>query len=126
MCLETEEKEIDNICYSTYERRLWSFQKWKGKLQPEQLAACGFYYLLKDDICKCFYCGVEIFQWEYNDCPIFEHCKYNKNCNLVECLNKYKDLTNTKGYNIETKLVYFTILVFVLDFVFSCLKTICS
>lgn len=88
MCLESFEKEIDNISYRTYQRRLESFQNWNGKVKPSLLASCGFYYTSKDDICKCFYCGVEIFKWNYDDCPITEHCKFNKYCDLIECLNK--------------------------------------
>jgi hypothetical protein len=124
MCLETEEQGIDNSSYCTYERRLWSFKKWKGKVLPELLATCGFYYLSKSDICKCYYCGVEIFQWEYNDCPIVEHYKYNKNCNLVECLIKYKNLISEKNFNIVTKIVYFTTIIYMLNLLFSLLKIV--
>lgn len=91
MCLETYDKEIDNISYRTFERRLGSFKKWNGKVKPEILAQCGFYYLFCEDICKCFYCGVEIFRWNYNDCPIEEHYKYNKYCDLIECLRGIKN-----------------------------------
>lgn len=95
MCLESFEKEIDNISFRTYHTRLWSFKNWNGKVKPELLASCGFYYLLKDDICKCFYCGVEIFKWKYFDCPIIEHIKYNNNCNLIESLNEFKNFKET-------------------------------
>lgn len=87
MCLETYDKELDNISYRTYRQRLNSFANWKGKLTPEELAKAGFYFTSISDICKCYYCGLEIFQWTEDDCPIIEHYKYNyKKCDLAECL----------------------------------------
>ena len=101
MCAESFEKELDNVLFRTYEKRLSSFAKWKGKVKPEQLARAGFYYLSIDDVCKCFYCGSEIFQWTYDDCPIEEHHKLWKNCDLSESLwlskNKHEEITKCEN-----------------------------
>jgi hypothetical protein len=119
MCLESYEKEIDNIYYKSYQHRLCSFKNWKGKVKPSLLASSGFYYLSQDDICRCFYCGVEIYKWMYNDCPITEHYKYNKNCDLIECLNnlvKIKETNQQDDCRFTQKLVlYFFILYFAIQ-----------
>lgn len=101
MCLESFEKEIDNTLFRTYEKRLSSFKRWKGKLNPEVLASAGFYYLSVQDACKCFYCGAEIFEWAYDDYPIEEHYKLWKNCDLIECLrlSENKKFENKKYEN---------------------------
>lgn len=101
MCLETKSytKLIDNFQYKSYAERLASFdKKWNGKLKPELLAAAGFYFLSFSDVCKCFYCGVEIFDWEYNDCPIEEHFTFQKNCDLIQCLYNTKDKKNVRQH----------------------------
>ena len=86
MCLETYEPEINNYSYRSFQQRIASFKTWNGKINPKLLATYGFYFTLNKDICKCYYCGATIFQWEYDDCPIKEHYKYAKNCDLNECL----------------------------------------
>lgn len=100
MCLESFDKYIDNVAYKTYDTRLSTFKKWKGRLKPEILAGAGFYSISYNDVCKCYYCGVEIYDWIHDDCPIEEHYKFAPTCNLNECLllNKNK---NCKNKNIS-------------------------
>ena len=86
MCLESYDKEIDSYIFRTCKTRLSSFKKWNGKLNAEDLAIVGFYYTSYLDICKCYYCGVEIFEWKSDDCPINEHYRLFKNCDLIKCL----------------------------------------
>lgn len=92
MCLESYDKEIDNVLYKTYEKRLASFKNWNGKVKPEMLARSGFYYSFLGDICKCFYCGIEIYKWANDDCPIEQHYYFKKNCDLNLCLYLNKPL----------------------------------
>lgn len=63
MCLESFDKDIDDVTYKTYENRLSTFKNWNGKLEPEVLAGAGFYYISYSDVCKCYYCGTEIYEW---------------------------------------------------------------
>lgn len=86
MCLESFDRDIDDAAYKTYEKRISTFKKWKGRLKPEILARAGFYSISHSDVCKCYYCGVEIYDWYYDDCPIEEHYKFAPTCNLNECL----------------------------------------
>lgn len=115
MCLESEEPGIYSIKYRTFEERLTTFnKKWTGKLKPEILANSGFYYINHRDICQCFYCGIEIFQWVSNDCPIEEHHKYSPKCDLNECLwnccKKSKKSVEEKKCNNDVLITCFAIL----------------
>lgn len=86
MCLESFDKLTDNIEYKSYKQRLLSFKNWNGKLKPEILASSGFYFLNREDICMCYYCGAKIFDWQYDDCPVEEHFKYFKKCDLINIM----------------------------------------
>lgn len=96
MCLESFEKDVDNSSYKTFEKRLSSFKSWKGKIDADTLAGSGFYFTTIQDACKCFYCGVEIFMWDTDDCPIYEHYKWSKNCDLVKCILYVKNKQDKK------------------------------
>lgn len=112
MCLETFDKEIDNVLFKSYEKRISSFKQWNGKLKPEVLARSGFYYLSTKDVCKCFYCGAEIYNWTNDDCPIEEHYRLSKNCDLIECLrfSEKKKCENTITVMTDMTVVIFFIL----------------
>ena len=110
MCGESIEKEIDSVMFRSYDKRLASFtHKWRGRLNPEKLARHGFYYLSVDDLCKCFYCGVEIFRWEYDDCPIEEHYRLCKDCDLNDCLKRCKTVLEKPSENNFSYIIFFVI-----------------
>ena len=103
MCGESQENELDSIIFRNYDKRLASFNhKWRGRIKPETLARCGFYYLAVDDLCKCFYCGAEIYRWDYNDCPIEEHYRLCKNCDLNICLKRSKTVRENISENSKS------------------------
>lgn len=128
MCLESFEKELDNTEFRTYKKRLLSFKQWKAKLSPLELALSGFYHLCGGDVCKCYYCGVEIFNWEDDDDPIEEHYRLSLNCDLAECLwlfNKCRFKKNViddkevktfkySFYTMATILILFVSLIFLM------------
>ena len=120
MCLESFEKEIDNLLFRSYEKRLSSFKQWKGKVKPELLARSGFYYISIQDVCRCFYCGIEIFDWVYDDCPIDEHYRLSKNCDLIECLclNKKceEPIIKCVHNSVEQYKIFIVVFVFIIIF----------
>lgn len=68
-----------------YEReRLKTFKDWPVMfLKPKILAAAGFYFLKREDVVKCIFCGVEIGQWQRGDIPMEEHLKWSPSCGFV-------------------------------------------
>ncbi|KAL3279757.1 hypothetical protein HHI36_017265 [Cryptolaemus montrouzieri] len=68
----------------TEKDRLKTFRNWPNKrIQPQKLAAAGFYYCGKADIVECFVCGIKGHNWEENDKPMEDHMKWNRNCRFV-------------------------------------------
>ncbi|XP_066999488.1 death-associated inhibitor of apoptosis 1 [Anabrus simplex] len=61
--------------------RCTTFRTWPVSfLAPDRLAAAGFYYLRKEDIVQCVFCGVEIGRWEEGDDPFRDHLKWSPAC----------------------------------------------
>ncbi|XP_066999486.2 death-associated inhibitor of apoptosis 1 [Anabrus simplex] len=67
--------------------RLKTFDRWPVRfLAPSRLAAAGFYYLGRDDIVRCFFCGVEIGCWEEGDDPFRDHQRWSPSCPYIRKL----------------------------------------
>lgn len=49
-------------------------------LDSNRLAAAGFYYLRRDDVVRCIFCGVEIGCWEEGDDPFRDHQRWSAAC----------------------------------------------
>ncbi|XP_076384500.1 death-associated inhibitor of apoptosis 1-like [Megalopta genalis] len=70
--------------YRREEDRLRSFEFWPIEyIQPEELAAAGFYYLGQDDFVACFACDIELHRWQHNDRAMSEHHFWSRNCPYV-------------------------------------------
>lgn len=55
------------------------------------MVVAGFYFTSIEDICVCFHCGTEIFEWESQDEPIDEHLKYSPDYNYAPVFQKFED-----------------------------------
>lgn len=104
-----------NFCYS-FESRLLTFKYWKGNINAADLATAGFFYTGCEDICKCVYCGVEIYRWEKGDCAITEHIKCAHHCNFANILLKCKNFSSEQSLQRQAKLTTTTSLFGVLFF----------
>lgn len=51
------------------------------------LAKSGFYYIGPLDQVKCYFCGLEVNNWEMGDNEIFEHKRWSPNCPLLSQRN---------------------------------------
>lgn len=72
--------------------RLASFYDWiKDEVDIRKLAKAGFYYTHTYDITRCFFCKIEVSNWDAEDDPINEHKKWSPRCPLV---------TNKKSGNV--------------------------
>jgi len=71
--------------YATEQSRLESFVSWPSDcpVQPEALAAAGFYSTGKSDHALCFYCGGGLRDWEDGDDPWEEHARWFSRCGFV-------------------------------------------
>ncbi|KAK9871333.1 hypothetical protein WA026_011600 [Henosepilachna vigintioctopunctata] len=69
---------------ATIEGRLKTYKNWPNKnIDPQKLAAAGFFYSGKTDIVECFKCGIKGHNWLLNDDPMEDHKKWNRNCSFV-------------------------------------------
>jgi hypothetical protein len=48
-----------------------------------ELAESGFYYIGSKDICKCFFCKLEVSEWVNGDSAKIEHRKWSPNCLFI-------------------------------------------
>lgn len=79
--------EVDNVGYRFESERLRSFENWPlSYIEPEKLAAAGFYYLGEGDKVKCFECNIEICQWVENDDPMEDHKRWSNRCRFIKKL----------------------------------------
>ncbi|XP_042887357.1 baculoviral IAP repeat-containing protein 7-B-like isoform X2 [Penaeus japonicus] len=61
-----------------------TFSNWPlSFLDPDKLAAAGFFYLRTDDHVQCVFCQGIVGYWDPNDDPPTEHKKHFPNCPLV-------------------------------------------
>nr|CAD7199114.1 unnamed protein product [Timema douglasi] len=68
------------VCQMESERRK-TFRRWPVPfMDPDKLAEAGFYYLNKDDIVRCAFCGVEIGHWEEGDDAMRDHQRWGPHC----------------------------------------------
>ncbi|KAK9298200.1 hypothetical protein QLX08_008365 [Tetragonisca angustula] len=80
--------EVDNIDYRFEAARLQSFENWPvSYIEPEKLAAAGFYYTGDGDKVRCFECQVEIGQWVEGDIPMVDHQRWSARCRFIRKIN---------------------------------------
>jgi hypothetical protein len=69
--------------------RLATFQNWDSKFSvaKENLARQGFYYTNDHDVVKCYFCEVEVGQWNHDDDEYTEHKRWSPHCPLLTSFN---------------------------------------
>lgn len=79
-----EADEIDSNDYRFESARLETFRNWPYSLiNPEKLAAAGFYYTGEGDKVKCFECQIEICEWQPDDNPMADHQRWSGRCRFI-------------------------------------------
>ncbi|XP_076245581.1 baculoviral IAP repeat-containing protein 8 isoform X2 [Calliopsis andreniformis] len=79
--------EVDNCDYHFETARLQSFENWPVPyIEPEKLAANGFYYTGENDKVRCFECLLEINQWVEGDNPMVDHQRWSPRCRFIRKL----------------------------------------
>ncbi|KAK7792000.1 hypothetical protein R5R35_004203 [Gryllus longicercus] len=64
--------------------RYKTFERWPVPfMDAHKLAAAGFYYINRDDLVKCVFCGVEVGNWEEGDDPFQDHQRWQPSCPFI-------------------------------------------
>ncbi|XP_025994182.1 E3 ubiquitin-protein ligase XIAP [Solenopsis invicta] len=76
--------EVDGLDFRFESARLESFKNWPCSwVEPEKLAAAGFYYTGESDKVKCFECLIEICEWQEDDNPMVDHQRWSGRCRFI-------------------------------------------
>jgi len=74
--------------------RLYSFliADWPNPyISPFDLAKNGFYFTQEGDNCRCYFCKLEVREWEQGDKAQTEHLRWNEKCQF---LTRYSTCNN--------------------------------
>ncbi|XP_053385331.1 E3 ubiquitin-protein ligase XIAP-like isoform X2 [Mercenaria mercenaria] len=75
------------VDYITNEKRLSTFQttKWLVNEKPDRgiLADLGFFYTGREDLVRCYVCGIGLKDWVKNDDVLKEHVKHSPKCTYL-------------------------------------------
>uniref|UniRef100_A0A182SMI4 Apoptosis 1 inhibitor n=1 Tax=Anopheles maculatus TaxID=74869 RepID=A0A182SMI4_9DIPT len=67
--------------------RLQTFTTWPvSYILPSELARWGFFYVGSRDIVRCYFCKIELGNWEVSDVVPQEHLKWSRHCPLMRKL----------------------------------------
>ncbi|XP_024086281.1 baculoviral IAP repeat-containing protein 7-A isoform X2 [Cimex lectularius] len=91
--------------------RLKTFEQWPVTfITPRAMTSAGFYYLKREDLVKCAFCGVEVGRWVPGDDPMADHKKWSPGCRFVKEINvgNVPISEETNMNNIETDRGYDT------------------
>ncbi|XP_045196868.2 baculoviral IAP repeat-containing protein 7-B-like isoform X2 [Mercenaria mercenaria] len=71
--------------YTEYDKRLKSFARW-WKNHPDSITLCnaGFFYTDKEDLVRCYHCGVGLKDFSDGDNPLNEHVKNSSECPYLQ------------------------------------------
>ncbi|XP_063431768.1 baculoviral IAP repeat-containing protein 7-B-like [Mytilus trossulus] len=96
-CSNVEDSHNDFI-YTDYNVRLASFRNWPKTQTPVDLAGAGFFYTGKNDVVKCYSCGIRLGEWEPHEHPWMEHSKHSPECDFVKI-----KMPNRETHNLLTE-----------------------
>ncbi|KAK3092311.1 hypothetical protein FSP39_001137 [Pinctada imbricata] len=62
--------------YSSLDKRMTTFDTWPHDQMlpvPDKIAKAGLFYTGQSDICQCYACGNQLYEWDEDDDPKVEH-----------------------------------------------------
>ncbi|KAH3729120.1 hypothetical protein DPMN_055083 [Dreissena polymorpha] len=104
--------------FNTFEFRIRTFENVNFRCikTPDQLAEAGLYYTGVGDEVRCFSCNGGLRNWEENDDPWTEHCKWFPSCGFAremkgaafieriqQNMNATSEMLNTTSYTPESR-----------------------
>lgn len=63
-------------------------------VHPLDLAAAGFYYVMRENYCQCVYCSLTVRSWDSEEIPIEVHKHWNPRCAYVCQVDTSNDTKN--------------------------------
>lgn len=84
----TSQSQEQSPDLSTIEGRLSTFSRWSSFINPNDLAACGFFYTGTNDKVECVYCKGILHHWCTDDVPLNEHLRHFPECNFAQKLRR--------------------------------------
>lgn len=75
---------VSSMEFNKESDRLSTFYSWKKTfIDVSKLACLGMFYVGPCDRVKCYFCGVDIFNWEPTDDELGEHLRFSPQCPLL-------------------------------------------
>ncbi|XP_065341914.1 baculoviral IAP repeat-containing protein 7-B-like [Cloeon dipterum] len=75
-----------NPKFLTLHSRIDSYKEFwpkSKKLTPRLMAEAGYFHSGKGDRAICFHCNLGLKDWDLNDDPFIQHCKWNSSCQYL-------------------------------------------
>ncbi|XP_052241447.1 E3 ubiquitin-protein ligase XIAP-like [Dreissena polymorpha] len=84
--------------YRTLRSRVNTFRNWPSNLHqmPEEMAEAGWCYKGESDVCFCYSCGKRLMDWQPEDNPWIEHCKFSKHCPHLREIKGYAFINHVR------------------------------
>ena len=75
----------DEKPYENLNSRCGTFKDWPLHhfIKPFHLAKAGFYYTGLSDTVQCYECDIRLKNFDLDDIPMLEHCRWSPKCPLV-------------------------------------------
>lgn len=70
--------------YKTFYKRMQSFQFLYTAINPKVMSEAGFFAEVDRGFVRCFHCGLGLKNWDEDDDPYVEHCRWYPNCQYMK------------------------------------------
>lgn len=71
--------------YRLEQARRDTFLNWPeiGDITVDDMVSAGFFCVGRDDLVRCFHCGIGLQDWSAGDVPVLEHVRHSHNCGFL-------------------------------------------
>lgn len=80
--------KLENSKYANYRNEAQRIQSYAFSTapvrSPQIMSDAGFFAISNQDFVRCFHCGIGLRNWEDDDDPYVEHCRWSPNCQYMK------------------------------------------
>ncbi|VDI13697.1 baculoviral IAP repeat-containing protein 7/8 [Mytilus galloprovincialis] len=80
--------KLENSKYANYRNEAQRIQSYAYSTapvrSPQTMSDAGFFAISNQDFVRCFHCGIGLRNWEDDDDPYVEHCRWSPNCQYMK------------------------------------------